>query len=52
MLIVGFIGPAAAERLGLSGWWGLLVPGVMVFVFLRWLGCPPAARQQESVLQD
>jgi len=41
MLVVGFIGPAAAEQLGLSGWWGLLVPGAMVFLFLRWLGRPP-----------
>jgi len=52
MLIVGFIGPAAAERLGLSGWWGLLVPGAMVFAFLRWLGRPPAAGQEVTVLQD
>lgn len=41
MLIVAYIGPATAERFGLSGWWGLLVPGVMVFAFLRWLGRPP-----------
>jgi membrane protein DedA with SNARE-associated domain len=41
MLVVAVIGPAAASRLGLSGWWGLLVPGVMVFAFLRWLGRPP-----------
>ncbi|MBI3401126.1 MAG: DedA family protein [Acidobacteria bacterium] len=41
MLVVAYIGPATAERFGLSGWWGLLVPGVMVFGFLRWLGRPP-----------
>ena len=41
MLVVAYIGPATAERFGLSGWWGLLVPGAMVFLFLRWLGRPP-----------
>lgn len=41
MLVVGFLGPAAAGRLGFSGWWGLLVPGAVVFLFLRWLGRPP-----------
>lgn len=41
MLVVAFIGPVAAAKLGLSSWWGLLVPGVMVFGFLRWLGRPP-----------
>jgi membrane protein DedA with SNARE-associated domain len=41
MLVVAYIGPATAARFGLSGWWGLLVPGVMVFGFLRWLGRPP-----------
>ncbi|MBI3494231.1 MAG: VTT domain-containing protein [Acidobacteria bacterium] len=41
MVVVAFIGPEAAERVGLSGWWGLLVPGATVFLFLRWLGRPP-----------
>jgi membrane protein DedA with SNARE-associated domain len=41
MALVAFGGPAAAEKMGLSGWWGLLLPGIIVFLFLRWLGRPP-----------
>lgn len=44
MLVVAFLGPAAASTLGLSGWWGLAVPPVMVFLFFRWLGRPSKPR--------
>jgi membrane protein DedA with SNARE-associated domain len=40
MLVVIKIGPNAMKALGLEGWWGALVPAVLVLVFLRWLGRP------------
>ena len=45
MLVVAFLGPAAASKLGLSGWWGLAVPPVLVFLFFRWLGRPSKTRE-------
>jgi membrane protein DedA with SNARE-associated domain len=38
MFVVAWLGPNASARLGLSGWWGLLIPAVLVLIFFRWLG--------------
>jgi undecaprenyl-diphosphatase len=35
---VAWVGPAAMERIGLKGWWGICVPALMLLVFFRWLG--------------
>ena len=40
MLVVIKLGPNAMNALGLEGWWGALVPAVLVLVFFRWLGRP------------
>ncbi len=45
MLIVVKLGPDAMARFGLHGWWGAVVPAVLVLVFLRWLGRPAKKRQ-------
>jgi membrane protein DedA with SNARE-associated domain len=45
MLIVIKIGPNAMEALGLKGWWGALVPAVLVLLFFRWLGSPRRRRK-------
>jgi membrane protein DedA with SNARE-associated domain len=37
MLVVTKLGPQAMERLGLHGWWGALVPAVLVLLFFNWL---------------
>src|SRR5262245_19209510 len=38
MLVVVKLGPAAMNAFGLKGWWGALVPAVLVLLFFRWLG--------------
>jgi membrane protein DedA with SNARE-associated domain len=43
MLVVAKLGPNALKAIGLEGWWGAIVPAVLVLVFFRWLGRP--ARQ-------
>jgi membrane protein DedA with SNARE-associated domain len=40
MLVVVKLGPSAMDAVGLQGWWGALVPAVLVLVFFRWLGRP------------
>jgi membrane protein DedA with SNARE-associated domain len=40
MLVVIKLGPDAMSALGLKGWWGALVPAVMLLLFFRWLGRP------------
>ena len=40
MLVVVKLGPDAMNALGLKGWWGALVPAVLVLLFFRWLGRP------------
>jgi len=37
MFVVTKLGPGAMERLGLHGWWGALVPAVLVLLFFHWL---------------
>ncbi len=38
MLIVAYGGPVWMARIGLPGWWGILVPAVFMVLFFRWLG--------------
>ncbi len=38
MTIVTWGGPSALARLGLHGWWALLVPGALLLLFFWWLG--------------
>ncbi len=40
MLVVARLGPDALSAFGLRGWWGPLVPAVMVLAFFRWLARP------------
>ena len=40
MLVVTKLGPSAMERLGLKGWWGPIIPAVLVLLFFNWLGRP------------
>jgi len=40
MLVVAKLGPNALSAIGLRGWWGPIIPAVMVLVFFRWLGKP------------
>ena len=41
MLVVARLGPDALRAFGLDGWWGPLIPAVLVFLFFRWLGRLP-----------
>ena len=45
MLVVTKLGPNAMEAVGLHGWWGALVPAVLVLVFFNWLGRPRTERK-------
>ncbi len=38
MLIVAWGGPDVLARLGLHGWWSLLMPAALILLFFRWLG--------------
>jgi membrane-associated protein len=38
LFVVGWLGPAWLPRLGLQGWWTLLVPAVAVIITLRAVG--------------
>lgn len=44
MLVVVKLGPNAMSAFGLKGWWGALVPAILVFLFFRWLGRSRAPR--------
>ena len=44
MLVVTKLGPSAMERIGLKGWWGPIIPAVLVVVFFNWLGRPRKKR--------
>jgi membrane protein DedA with SNARE-associated domain len=44
MLVVTKLGPRAMARLGLHGWWGYLIPAVLVLFFFNWLGRPRKKR--------
>ena len=41
MLVVARLGPHALKAIGLEGWWGAIVPAVLVLAFFRWLARPP-----------
>jgi membrane protein DedA with SNARE-associated domain len=45
MLVIAKLGPDALSAFGLRGWWGPIVPAVLVLLFFRWLGRPPRATQ-------
>jgi membrane protein DedA with SNARE-associated domain len=38
MLIVAWGGPNALAAIGLRGWWGALIPALLILLFFRWLG--------------
>src|SRR3954468_6766208 len=40
MLVVTKLGPSAMERIGLKGWWGPIIPALLVVLFFNWLGRP------------
>ena len=40
MLVVTKLGPSAMERVGLKGWWGPIIPALLVLLFFNWLGRP------------
>ena len=40
MLVVTKLGPSAMERVGLTQWWGPIIPAVLVLIFFNWLGRP------------
>jgi membrane protein DedA with SNARE-associated domain len=38
LVIVAWAGPALLSKLGLSGWWGAVVPALIIVVLARLLG--------------
>lgn len=40
MLVVTKLGPSAMEKVGLKGWWGPIIPALLVLLFFNWLGRP------------
>ncbi len=40
MLVVTKLGPTAMKRIGLTGWWGPIIPAILVVLFFNWLGRP------------
>ena len=40
MLVVTKLGPRAMERVGLTQWWGPIIPALLVVLFFNWLGRP------------
>src|SRR5262252_519729 len=40
MLVVTKLGKDAMEKVGLKGWWGPIIPAVLVLIFFNWLGRP------------
>jgi len=44
MLVVTKLGPGAMEKIGLKGWWGPIVPAVLILLFFNWLGRPRKRR--------
>ena len=44
MLVVTKLGPGAMEKIGLKGWWGPIVPALLILVFFNWLGRPRKRR--------
>ena len=40
MLVVTKLGPSAMEHLGLTAWWGPIIPALLVVIFFNWLGRP------------
>ena len=44
MLVVTKLGPSAMEKVGLKGWWGAIIPAILVLIFFNWLGRPRKQR--------
>ena len=40
MFVVTKLGAGAMEAVGLKGWWGPIIPAVLVLIFFNWLGRP------------
>lgn len=38
IFVVVWGGPRGMQWIGLEGWWGVLIPAVLVVIFFRWLG--------------
>ncbi len=36
--VVAWFGPSVLARVGISGWWAVLIPAVLVIVIFRWIG--------------
>ena len=36
--LVAWLGPTILARLGISGWWSVLIPALLVIVIFRWIG--------------
>jgi membrane protein DedA with SNARE-associated domain len=45
---VAWGGPAAMSWIGLSGWWGVAVPAVLLVLFFQWLGRSTAKLDTED----
>lgn len=48
MLIVARLGPKWSAAVGLKGWWSLIVPAVLMFVFLKWIGHEARTLERED----
>lgn len=44
---VAWGGPSAMAWIGLKGWWGIVIPALMIVVFFRWLGKASTALEDE-----
>lgn len=38
LALVAWFGPAVLTRLGISGWWGALIPAVVIVIVVKWMG--------------
>ncbi len=36
--VVAWLGPSVLARFGISGWWAVLIPAILVIVIFRWIG--------------
>lgn len=46
MLVVAKLGPEALSALGVSGWWGPVIPAALVLIFFHWLARPSPTTPQ------
>jgi len=38
LALVAWLGPSVLARLGISGWWAVLIPAVLIVILFRWIG--------------